>query len=53
MDNDGQRKVEVTFDDETMMMLETCAAWRNVSVDELTRQQTSQNWRDELGVRKL
>ena len=89
MDNNGQRKVEVTFDDETMKMLEACAAWRNVSVaelvkayvedwididfpesqgrrtrrgihrdgpitlDELTRQQTSQNWRDELGVRKL
>ena len=81
--------VHVTFSDESMEMLKTCAAWRNVSVEELvrayaedwldidypesqgrrtrrgvhrdgpitldeqTRQQTSQNWRDELGISRL
>ncbi|MBS3647943.1 hypothetical protein KEU06_04780 [Pseudaminobacter sp. 19-2017] len=81
--------VQVEFDAETMTMLETCAACRQVSVeqlvkayvedwldidylesqgrltrrgihrdgpitlDEQTRQQTSQNWRDELGITRL
>jgi hypothetical protein len=81
--------VHVEFDAEAMKMLETCAAWRHVSVeqlvkayvedwldidypesqrrltrrgvhrdgpitlDEQTRQQTSQNWRNELGISPL
>ena len=89
MGQEDAQKVEVTFDNETMMMLAACAAWRNVSVSELVRaysedwldidypesqgrftrrgihrdgpitldeqtlQQTSQNWRDELGVSRL
>lgn len=79
------RKITIAFDDETMKLVEACAAWRGVSVEELaqayildwldtdfpesqgrqtrrgihrdgpitldeqTRQQTSSNWRDELG----
>jgi hypothetical protein len=81
--------ITVTFSDETMDMLKACAAWRNVSVedlvrvyaedwldidypesrgrltrrgihrdgpitlDEQTRQQTSQNWRDEFRMSRL
>lgn len=85
----GKQTVQVTFDKETSDMLEKCAAWRKVSVEELvrayvedwldidfpesqgrrtrrgiyrdgpitldaqTRKQTSQNWRDELGISRL
>lgn len=84
-----EHAVQVTFSKETMGMLNACAAWRNVSIEELarayvedwldidfpesqgrrtrrgihrdgpitldeqTRQQTSQNWRDELGISRL
>jgi hypothetical protein len=84
-----EHAVNVTFDKETMDMLDACAKWRNVSVEELvqayvvdwldidypesqgrltrraihrdgpitldkqTLEQTSSNWRAELGVRRL
>ena len=35
-DKSGQT-VQVTLDNETMKMLEACAHWRNVSVEELVR----------------
>lgn len=82
-------KITIALDEQTIKMVETCAAWRRVSVEDLakayildwldivypesqgrqtrrgvhrdgpitldaqTRQQTSSNWRDELGISRL
>ena len=89
MSDNRSQKIEVSLSSENMRMLEHCAAWRKVSVEELvrayvedwldidypqsqgrhtrrglhrdgpitldeqTRQQTSPNWRDELGIGRL
>jgi hypothetical protein len=37
MGSGGENKIEVMFDDVGMMRLRACAAWRNVSVEELVR----------------
>jgi hypothetical protein len=59
MTEDGNETIQVSLNKETLQMLEACAAWRKVSVEELvrdgplgldpeTQQTTSRNWRDEL-----
>ena len=37
MSDDGGRILQMTFDEDTMRMLEACAAWRNVSLEELVK----------------